>query len=94
MDGTIKKWKAQFCAHGDCQLASVDFFEVFVPTVSWSTICMLLCLTIQHNWTTHQIDFTNAFVHAQLEEDVCISLPAHHHDESGIPSAELCLKLN
>ncbi|KAL7448122.1 hypothetical protein ACHAXS_000127, partial [Conticribra weissflogii] len=32
-DRLIKKFKAQFCAHGDKQIEGVDYFETFAPVV-------------------------------------------------------------
>ena len=55
---------------------------------------MLLCLTIQHGWNTRQIDFTNAFAHAPLAEDVHVSMSAMDYDDSGLPNEEFVLKLN
>ena len=46
-DGTIRKFKARFCARGDKQIADVDYFESYAPVVSWSTVRMLLNLLIQ-----------------------------------------------
>ena len=37
---------------------------------------MLLNLAIQNDWYTRQIDFSNAFVQADIEEDVYLTLPA------------------
>ena len=37
-DGTVKKFKARFCARGDRQKEGIDFFETWAPVVQWSTI--------------------------------------------------------
>jgi hypothetical protein len=37
-DGLIKKFKAQFCVHGDQQVHGVDFFETYAPVVQWTMI--------------------------------------------------------
>ena len=55
---------------------------------------MLTILSLQRKWVTKQIDFSNAFVQAPLDKDVYVSLPAMFDDTSGIPSKDLCLKLN
>ena len=41
-----------------------------------------------------KIVFSNAFVQAPMNRDVCISLPAMFNDSNGVPGKELCLKLN
>ncbi len=37
-DGSVKKFKARFCAREDRQLEGVDYFETWAPVVQWSTI--------------------------------------------------------
>ncbi len=32
-NGTVKKFKACYCAHGDQQLEGIDFFETYAPVV-------------------------------------------------------------
>ena len=91
--GDIKKFKARFCVRGDKQIEGVDYFETYAPVVSWASIRMLLCCTLQYGWYTRQVDFSNAFVHATLKEDVYITLPAMFQDNSGEDSRELVLKL-
>jgi len=92
-DGEIKKFKARFCAREDKQIEGIDYFETYAPVVSWSTIRMLLYLSQQYRWYTKAVDFANAFVHAEIKEDVYMSLPAMFQDDSGIQNKELVLKL-
>jgi hypothetical protein len=91
--GEIKKFKARFCVRGDKQIEGVDYFESYAPVVAWSTVRMILCLAIQQGWATKMVDFSNAFVQAELNEDVYITLPAMFMDESGEENKSLCLKL-
>ena len=51
-------------------------------------------MSLQKNWKTKQIDFSNAFVHAPINRDVYVALPMLFNDSNGIDSKELCLKLN
>jgi hypothetical protein len=37
-DGSVKKFKARFCARGDCQKEGIDFFETWALVVHWRTI--------------------------------------------------------
>ena len=85
--GEVRKFKARFCVRGDKQIEGVDFFESYAPVVSWSTVRMLLCLTMQMGWETRQVDFSNAFVQATLEETVYVTLPAMFGDTNGIDSS-------
>ena len=93
-DGRVCKFKARFCARGDRQVEGVDYFDKYAPVVSWSTVRMLLVLSLNLGWKTRQVDFSNAFVQAELEEDVYINVPSHFQNDDGLTSKEAVLKLN
>ena len=44
--GLVRKLKARFCCRGDQQIEGVDFFETFAPVVSWTTVRLMLILSI------------------------------------------------
>ena len=67
-DGRICKFKGCFCAHGDRQVENVDYFEMFAPVVNWTTVRLLLILSIILNLATKQVDYTAAFVHAPIDK--------------------------
>ena len=90
-DGGFCKTKARFCVRGDKQVAGIDYFEKYAPVVSWSTVRLLLCISISNNWKTRQVDFSNAFVQAELKEDVYVTLPAMFADEN---ETDVVMKLN
>jgi hypothetical protein len=48
-DGTVKKFKACFCARGDCQKNGIDFFETWAPVVKWLTIRIVMVLAASLN---------------------------------------------
>ena len=68
-DGLIKKLKARFCVRGDRQREGVDFFETFAPVVSWNTVRLMLVLSLILNLATRQVDYTAAFLHADIDRD-------------------------
>jgi hypothetical protein len=37
-DGLVRKLKARFCAMGNHQVKSVDYFETFAPVVTWNIV--------------------------------------------------------
>jgi hypothetical protein len=76
-DGRVKKFKARFCARGDRQKEGIDFFETWSPVVQWTTVRIMMILSVILNLETHQADITAAFVHATLppEEEVYIHQP-------------------
>jgi len=67
--GAIRKLKARFCVRGDWQVEGVDFFETFAPVVSWTTVRIMLILSILFDLKTRQVDYTAAFVHALIDAD-------------------------
>ena len=74
-DGRLRKFKAQFCVRGDCQIEGVDYWDKYAPVVSWSTVRLLSILSINQGWVSRQVDFSNAFVQAPLNEDIYVHLP-------------------
>ena len=82
-DGTAYRHKARFCARGDMQTEGVDFFETYAPVVQWSTIRLLLSTVLTEKWTTRQVDYTNAFAQAELNEDVYVECPRLFGPASG-----------
>ena len=74
-DGRVKKLKARWCIRGDRQIEGVDFFETYAPVVSWSTVRLLLILSIVLGLATKQVDYTLAFVQADLNEEVFCEMP-------------------
>jgi hypothetical protein len=82
-DGRLRKFKARFCARGDRQVEGVDYFEKYAPVVSWSTVRLVMSLSIQQGWKTKQVDFSNAFVQASLNEEVYMELPAMFETDQG-----------
>jgi len=51
-DGTIKKLKSRLCAGGHRQIKDHDYHSVFSQVDSWSTIRLLLILSIILNLST------------------------------------------
>jgi hypothetical protein len=68
-DGSVRKLKARFCARGDKQIEGVDYFDTFAPVVNWTTIRLMLILSIILGLSTRQVDYTAAFVHAPIDRD-------------------------
>jgi hypothetical protein len=68
-DGLVKKLKARFCVRGDRQREGVDFFETFAPVVSWTTVRLMLILSLVLDLATRQVDYTAAFLHADIDRD-------------------------
>jgi hypothetical protein len=91
-DGTPSKFKARFCVQGDLQTEGVDYFETYAPVFQWSTVCMLLTLTLREGWATRQVDYTNAFAQAEMVETVYVEPPRLFGPRSGKDLVLLLLK--
>jgi Reverse transcriptase (RNA-dependent DNA polymerase) len=82
-DGTPLKFKAPFCARGVLQKEGVDYFETYAPVVQWSTIRLLLSTVLTEGWCTRQVDYTNAFAQAEINEEVYLEHPRMFGPKSG-----------
>jgi hypothetical protein len=76
-DGSICKLKARYCARGFEQVEGIDYFETFAPVVMRLTVCLLLIMSILLKLETTQIDYTAAFVHADI--DCLVYVAMWHH---------------
>ena len=86
-DGEILKHKARYCVRGDLQETEQENYS---PVVHWSSIRIVLTISLILGWELACIDFNNAFVQATLDEPVWIHLPRGFR--SGKPG-ETCLRL-
>jgi hypothetical protein len=85
----IKK-KARFCVRGDLQ-SKFEEFESYSPVVQWSTVRLMLILSIVHGLETRQVDYVNAFAQADVDKDVFIELPQGYEHLNDV---DCVLKLN
>jgi hypothetical protein len=86
-DGTVKSLKARWCVRGDLQEPVAD---TFAPVVLWSTIRLVLYFALFFDLKTRCIDFSNAFVQADLHDDIFVHLPRGFHSNT---TDNVCLKL-
>ena len=66
--GDVKKRKSRFCCGGHKQQFAVDYFRVWSPLVNWTTVRLLLILSVILDLATQQVDYTAAFVHAPIDK--------------------------
>jgi hypothetical protein len=74
-DGRFRKFKACFCVRGDKQVEGIDYFSTYAPVVQWLTVRMMLILSASLDLRTLQVDYSNAFAQAHLEEEIYLKLP-------------------
>jgi len=87
-DGYVTKFKARLCARGDLQLG-VNKQDVSAITGAFRTYRLLMALTAAFDLDVIQLDAINAFLNAEIEEDIYLSCP-EGYKEAG---KDICLKL-
>jgi hypothetical protein len=74
-NGSLDRYKARWVLRGFTQCPGVDYDEIFSPVVKFATVRVVLSLALSRNWTIHQLDVKNAFLHGTLTEIVYCSQP-------------------
>jgi hypothetical protein len=84
-DGIIKKLTTRLCARGDQHLEGVDYFETYAPVINWQTVRIVLTLSILLDLQTIQVDYTAAFLHADIDKDPnWANMSEDERDKSGV----------
>jgi hypothetical protein len=73
--GKLLKYKARLCVDGSPQEFGRDFWETYAPVVSWSTVRLLLLLSTILRLKTRQVNYTQAFPQALLDDPVSMRMP-------------------
>lgn len=66
----IERYKIRLVALGNKQIEGVDYGETFAPVIKMETIYMFLKVVAGNNWSVHQMDVHNTFLHGDLEDEV------------------------
>jgi len=59
----------------DKQVEGFDFIETFALVAKLTSVRCFLAITTARGWELHQMDVNNAFLHGDLEEEVCMTPP-------------------
>ena len=89
-DGSIEKFKARLVADGNTQKPGVDFEHVFATVVKLASIRVLLALAAAFSWGLWQLDVKQAFLQADLAEDLYMRVPPHLPDRDADGNLLVC----
>ncbi|CAI7863351.1 unnamed protein product [Closterium sp. NIES-54] len=73
--GSPPAFKARYVARGFSQQQGVDFFQTFSPTPKMTTLRVLLHVAAQRDYKLHSLDFSTAFLHGSLHEEIWLRHP-------------------
>ncbi|CAI7912208.1 unnamed protein product [Closterium sp. NIES-54] len=73
--GSLPAFKARYFARGSSQRQGVDFFRTFSPTPKMTTLRVLLHVAAQRDYELHALDFSTAFLHGSLHEEIWLRRP-------------------
>ncbi len=74
-NGKITKYKARLVARGFSQKFGIDYFDTRVWIVRWETLRNLLAQAASKGSVIHQADVKNAYLNAEMKEDIYVDLP-------------------
>jgi len=69
------RYKARLVAKGYAQKEGIYYNEVFSPVVKHSSILILSALVGQYDHELDQLDAKTAFLHDDLDEEICMTHP-------------------
>jgi hypothetical protein len=74
-DGSLDRYKARLVALGNNQEYGVNYDETFAPVAKMTTVRTILALAASNDWSLHQMDVKNAFLHGDLKECIFMKPP-------------------
>ncbi|CAI7903707.1 unnamed protein product [Closterium sp. NIES-54] len=73
--GSPPAFRAHYVARGFSHRQGVDFFQTFSPTLKMTTLRVLQHFAAQRDYELHSLDFSTAFLHGSLHEEILPRCP-------------------
>ena len=87
-DGTLERYTARLVAKGYTQTYGIEYKENFPPVAKMNTIRVLISLVVNLDWDMQQYDIKNAFLHEELDAEICMEIPPGYNKMGNI--AKVC----
>lgn len=82
-NGNVIRYKARVVVKGCSQREGIDFVETFSPVVRYSSIRLLIAITVKFALQIEQMDVVTAFLHGDIKETIYMKQPEGFDDNSG-----------
>ena len=73
-DGSVK-FRSRIVGKGYSQIAGVDYYETFAPTIAVKSLLMLLHIAASEDMEIKNLDISNAYLESPLDIDLYMELP-------------------
>eukprot|EP00957_Ditylum_brightwellii_P206380 15348130-Ditylum_brightwellii.AAC.2 len=83
-NGTINKLKAHLCMHGDQQIEDVNVFDTYAPVMNFFMAYLMLIMSIRLGCASNQINYTAAFAHAAVDEEIYVDMLQEYKQEDKV----------
>ncbi|KAE8675254.1 hypothetical protein F3Y22_tig00111689pilonHSYRG00088 [Hibiscus syriacus] len=74
-DDQVERYRARLVVKGYAKKEGFDFNEIFSPVVRLTTVRVVLAMCATLNLHLEQLDVKTAFLHGNLEEEICMLQP-------------------
>ncbi|GFH58525.1 hypothetical protein CTEN210_15001 [Chaetoceros tenuissimus] len=92
--GEIYRHRSRLCVDGSQQKEGIDYTETYSPVISWTTVRVLLILSVLLELKTKAVDYVQAFPQAELDEEDSVYMQIPDGYTPNLPNSVLKLKKN
>jgi hypothetical protein len=89
-NGVVVRFKNRLVVRGFLQRAAIDFDSTFAPTLSYSTIRVMLAIAAVRDLELKTMDVETAFLHADLDRPLFMKIPSSF---TNVPTGAVALEL-